>query len=265
MTASTTFTQQQTDLERLDALIAQTQDPIFADNLRAFRCNLAVFQQSPFISFVFLVKEQRFLFVSSNAEPITGYTADRFVQGGMLFMMSTLLPEEYIIGQQIHKRAAELLAPLPPVCKMSSHLQYEQRVRVADGSYRWSRLQLFPLMLDADGLPYAFWGLSTDVTDIKQNKQMDWQLSYIDADGRYRHHSGSLPENPKPVTMQQLSTREQQVLRLIVEGKTSKAIAQTLNISENTAKAHRKNILKKAHARNATDLVRLVMATGSAF
>lgn len=52
-----------------------------------------------------------------------------------------------------------------------------------------------------------------------------------------------------------LSKRELEVLELLLEGKTNKEIAQTLYISFDTVKTHRKNILLKTNARNTAALI----------
>jgi DNA-binding NarL/FixJ family response regulator len=47
-----------------------------------------------------------------------------------------------------------------------------------------------------------------------------------------------------------LTARESEILNLVVEGMTNKAIASALNISENTVKIHLRNILEKLHLQN---------------
>ena len=51
-----------------------------------------------------------------------------------------------------------------------------------------------------------------------------------------------------------LSTREQEVLAQVLEGKTSRQIAYELFVSEDTVITHRKNINKKLDAKNIVDL-----------
>ncbi len=50
-----------------------------------------------------------------------------------------------------------------------------------------------------------------------------------------------------------LSSREQEVLRLLSQGSTNKEIAQALEISENTVKAHLKSILRKLGVTNRVE------------
>jgi two-component system response regulator FixJ len=58
----------------------------------------------------------------------------------------------------------------------------------------------------------------------------------------------------------QLTPREREVLGLIVEGKTNRAIADTLAISEKTVEAHRAKVMEKSEARSLAELLKIVMA-----
>ena len=60
----------------------------------------------------------------------------------------------------------------------------------------------------------------------------------------------------------QLTPREYEVLRLVVQGKLNKQIAYELGIVEKTAKVHRARVMAKMHARNVTDLVRMADHAG---
>ena len=57
------------------------------------------------------------------------------------------------------------------------------------------------------------------------------------------------------MSMSALTLREQEVLRLVVSGLSTKQIAGDLGISFKTAACHRANIMTKLAARNAVDLV----------
>lgn len=53
-----------------------------------------------------------------------------------------------------------------------------------------------------------------------------------------------------------LTKREKLILNYILEGKTSREIAETLYLSINTVNTHRRNLLKKTGARSVLDLIR---------
>ena len=56
-----------------------------------------------------------------------------------------------------------------------------------------------------------------------------------------------------------LSKREQEILKLIGEGKTSLEISEILFIGKSTVDTHRKNILKKLNMHGKTDLMRFAV------
>jgi two-component system response regulator FixJ len=59
-----------------------------------------------------------------------------------------------------------------------------------------------------------------------------------------------------------LSTREREVLDLLVTGKPNKVVARMLGISPRTVEAHRARILERLRVRNLADAVRLAMQAG---
>ncbi|SDJ37110.1 response regulator [Streptomyces indicus] len=71
-----------------------------------------------------------------------------------------------------------------------------------------------------------------------------------------RAHSGEpLPDRP-------VTEREEEVLKLVAEGHTSKEIADLLYISVKTVERHRANMLQKLGLRDRLDLTRYAIRTG---
>ena len=60
-----------------------------------------------------------------------------------------------------------------------------------------------------------------------------------------------------------LTPREQEVLGEIVKGMSNKEAGRTLMISPRTVEVHRARIMQKLGARNAADLVRIVLSNGT--
>ncbi|MCO6493677.1 MAG: response regulator transcription factor [Phaeodactylibacter sp.] len=67
---------------------------------------------------------------------------------------------------------------------------------------------------------------------------------------------------PVPHNEVELSERELQVLCLIAEGLTTNEISERLNITENTVKTHRRNLLEKLEVPNDKHLVRYAIKHG---
>lgn len=66
---------------------------------------------------------------------------------------------------------------------------------------------------------------------------------------------GGAPSAPSPVPLAQLTPRQQDVLRLLAEGRPNKLIARGLDISEATVKVHLLAVFRALGARNRTEAV----------
>jgi DNA-binding CsgD family transcriptional regulator len=59
-----------------------------------------------------------------------------------------------------------------------------------------------------------------------------------------------------------LTAREREVIQLLAEGKTSKEVAVTLNLSIKTAETHRTNLMRKLDLHSVADLTRYAVRNG---
>lgn len=71
-----------------------------------------------------------------------------------------------------------------------------------------------------------------------------------------------LIDNPPTQACPRLTAREQMILSYIAKGQSSKAIAQTLDISFRTVEAHRRNIKSKLNIDSLAELVRYAVNQG---
>ena len=63
----------------------------------------------------------------------------------------------------------------------------------------------------------------------------------------------------QPPRAQKLSEREQEVLYLVAQGKTTRDIAHELFVSTRTIETHRANIMKKLEVHNTAELIKKAM------
>lgn len=61
--------------------------------------------------------------------------------------------------------------------------------------------------------------------------------------------------------LEELTPREREVMEGMLQGKLNKLIASDLDVSVRTVEVHRANVLDKLHARNSSDMVRMVLST----
>src|SRR6202049_2034087 len=73
---------------------------------------------------------------------------------------------------------------------------------------------------------------------------------------------GDLEGKGIPGSLEGLSPREQQVLRLVAEGKTSKDIAVMLDLGLQTVRTYRKTLMKKIGATNVASLTQVALGAG---
>jgi DNA-binding NarL/FixJ family response regulator len=77
-----------------------------------------------------------------------------------------------------------------------------------------------------------------------------------------RIQRGDLDDKPSQGPLDILSPREQQVLRMVAEGKTSKDIAVMLDLGLQTVRTYRKTLMKKIGVTNIAALTQVALAAG---
>jgi len=77
-----------------------------------------------------------------------------------------------------------------------------------------------------------------------------------------RIQSGEMQLRTSLTPVDKLSPREQQVLRLIADGKTSKDIAVLLDLGEQTVRTYRKTLMKKLGVNNVAGLTQMALSAG---
>jgi len=76
--------------------------------------------------------------------------------------------------------------------------------------------------------------------------------------GRAINHA-ELERNRAEIAIANLTDREREVMCLVVEGNTNKAVAARLGISEKTVEVHRSRVMEKTAASSLSDLVRICL------
>ena len=69
----------------------------------------------------------------------------------------------------------------------------------------------------------------------------------------------SEPATEAMVIQDRLSSREREILQLVVEGHTNQVVAQFLNVSAKTVERHRSSLMKKLEVRSLPDLIRIAL------
>jgi DNA-binding CsgD family transcriptional regulator len=185
----------------------------------------------------------------------------------MEFFLSLIHPEDMASFIRNEDTVLRFLQTLDSEQIFRYKMRYDYRVRRADGSYARLLHQAVAVEVDENNTVVRSIGVHTDISHLKMNGPS--VLSFIGLEGHpsYEnvHASSRLPqwqipdaEAPQPL----FSKREREVLAFVVQGATSKDIAEKMFISVQTVDTHRKRILAKAGVRNTAGLVKAAVEQG---
>ena len=188
-------------------------------------------------------------FVSEEIKEVLGYCQSEF----NLTLLNTIIhPEDRSWFLAIGNRIFEFFSKLPAGKLMKYKIRYDIRYRKMNGEYARILYQGMLLEHDENGRFLRSLGAHTDITYLKQEGIP--ALSFIGTDGEPSYHDVDL-SNIYIESREDLTRREKQVLRLLMDGRLSKEISQILKISKQTVDTHRKNMLCKKKLNNTCELV----------
>ncbi len=190
-----------------------------------------------------------FELVSKEVEDVLGYSPREFT---IEFINGKLHPDDRPWFVSLGLKVIEFFSRLPVEKLMKYKLRYDFRYRKKNGDYARILYQVILLEHDEGGRPLRSLALNTDITHLKNDGKpvlsfigMDEEPSYIDVD----------TENFFSERGKDLTKRERQVLKLLIEGKVSSEIGDCLHITKQTVDTHRKNMLRKKNLTNTHELV----------
>ena len=126
------------------------------------------------------------------------------------------------------------------------------RYKKSNGEYARILYQGIMIEHDDNGRLLRSMGIHTDITYLKQEGKPG--LSFIGIDGEPSYVDVGA-ENIFLESTEELTRREKEVLKLLIEGKLSKEIGSILHISKQTFDTHRKNMLHKNNLSSTGELV----------
>jgi DNA-binding CsgD family transcriptional regulator len=209
-------------------------------------------------SFFFMMDftTMQYAFVSSSVKNINGYTAEEYMAGGMDFAFRMVHDEDKPVLQKLHNRLFQYYYSTPVPERKNLKFSFNLRIRKPDQSYMHIMQQAIFLEISETGEPLLDFSTVTDITPFKKNNSLTLAIYKLNAEKEYVpvfqqdfHHEHS-----------RLSRRQQEILKLISEGLTTKEIAHHLHLSIDTVKNHRKKILQVTGGKNIAEAIRLESA-----
>ena len=193
---------------------------------------------------VFEVWQQQCCYSSPGTTRLLGYAPEQL---SLELFYQAIHPHDLGAVMRASEVASEFMqqcGPLPGAAATAPPcFSIDYRLRCKAGHYLHVLRQNFILAQDGEGHPLATASLFTDITAHKSTEDVRFSLDHPDFATWLAARKGKRDED-------ELSDREQEILRLILAGETNAAIAEKLFISYFTVKTHRRNIQRKIKSNN---------------
>ena len=202
-------------------------------------------------SYYFLINHHSltFEFVSKEVEDIMGYLPSEF---DIPFMNGKIHADDRSWFLAFGNSMVDFFTQLPVDKLMKYKVRYDIRFRKKNGDYARILYQGILLEHDERGRILRSLGVHSDITYLKQEGRPI--LSFIGMEGEPSYLDVA-SNNIFIESKEDLTRREKQVLKLLIEGKLSKEISSILKISKQTVDTHRKNMLHKKNLSNTGELI----------
>jgi PAS domain S-box-containing protein len=194
-------------------------------------------------------EDQRIVFWNRAAQEMLGYAPEEVIGQACYEILGGQGDE----GQRIchhHCHVSTMAVTGSPVTS------YDTYARTKTGQMRWLSVSILTIFASDDATPLVV-HLFRDATQKKQNEQFAHQI--LNATAFLRGGVAQPPGTPgsakSPTAVTELTNREREVLSLLVQGFSTRDIAQSLSISPSTARNHIQNILNKLQVHSRLEAV----------
>ncbi len=202
-------------------------------------------------SYYFILNHQNFEieFISNEVEDVLGYPGYEF---NLQFMNGIIHPDDRPWFLTFGNSLLDFFSKLSTDKLMNYKVRYDIRFRKANGEFVRMLYQGILLEHDENGRFLRTLNVLTDITYLKQEGHPE--LSFIGMNGEPSYHNVA-SNNIYVESKEDLTRREKEVLKLLINGKLSKEISGILKISKQTVDTHRKNMIHKKNLNNTGELI----------
>lgn len=215
-----------------------------------------IFQIGKSYFFIFSPPLNRIERVSSSIQDVTGYDPQKF---DIKQMLKSIHPDDLPTFVDFENAVVDFKMKLPVDKLMKYKSQYNYRIRTKAGRYIKILQQSLTIQCDEDGAVWRNLAIHTDISEFKTNNEM--KLSFIGLEGEPSFYNVNVPRL-NTAESAGLTEREMEVLLLLIKDKDTAEIADSLYISIETVKTHRKNIHSKLDTHSPLQLVLKAMEKG---
>ena len=207
-------------------------------------------------AFVSNIQNLNLELVTGTSKDVIGFTPEEILEKNAAFVTGFIHPEDFHFTNMAIGHTMGYVNSLPPEERQHIYLVFYLRAVHKNGSLVTIQNQNIPLVFDEHNFPYVFVNIITDISHLQPANIPHAVL--INKKSNLHFHLDSNTLELKP-TAQLFSQRELDIVRYLIRGFSSRAIAEKLFISYETVRTHRRNILQKINAKSTAELVRYVI------
>jgi len=196
---------------------------------------------------------RKYDYLSNNSEEILSYSRDEYLAEGLKSHATHFHQADRVIfDEQVFRDIRKFWSRIPQKEIPMYRFSFNQRHLRKDGSIEQFLQQSTYLEPQHSGLPAINLLTFNDITDFKTDDTMVLSISrFIPGEGYMKVFSKSYTQSRNLM----LSPRESEIVRLSLEGYSSKKIAVKLFLSIHTVKNHKRNMMEKTSTHNITELI----------
>jgi DNA-binding CsgD family transcriptional regulator/PAS domain-containing protein len=216
----------------------------------------AIMASSPVTTCIINHSTSTYEHYSENVVSLLGYAAQDFLEGGVPFSMSLIDTAHIeIVGAFLIPSVFEEIKKQVAMGEFHNiKLSFDFKMKRKNGESIWVKQIMTILEVDENGGPLLSVFHISDITASKKDENINLYVEKMDETGLYQIiHQKS--HAVKTTFLSLLSDREEEILKLICHGYSSKEIADQLYISIHTVNTHRKNMLHKTKCKNSSELI----------
>lgn len=224
-------------------------DPKF--ELEVHKKLLDLFQAGDFYYYIFNTANAEMEFISEKILPILKLSD--VSEFNVKYIFDNVHPDDkdrFILYEQ---KVTEFFNNLKPEQITKYKVIYDYRLRKTDGTYIWVLMQTVTIQSTDDGAVIRVLGIQTDITHLKTGS-VGSGLSFVGLEGEPSFYNVNIHSDLLPPGKDLFSKREKDILRLVLDGKSTLEIAEILNLSRHTVNSHRKSILSKSKCSSLAEL-----------
>jgi DNA-binding CsgD family transcriptional regulator len=207
-------------------------------------------------------RSNKYLYISPSLCNYLGIDYNNTLNDGFESISPLIHPDDlFILENTLFKKISSFLSAQTEQENQNYKFSYNFRIRKKDNSYISMSIVSKILGFNKKGKILVDFGLISPIIHMMQTNSIVLNISKANNEEDY--DSIFQEEYKKEVTTNlDLTRRELEIIQLLKKGMDSKAIAEHLSISLNTAKNHRRNIFEKTNTNKVTELLALVNELG---